>query len=138
MLVREKLMVTGMQKATAVCTAAKECHLAIACEPRVRMPCVDVTRIHQQKLALCDALELIVDSLPVRIDRFECLRVASELTPTIRSSHDFEEHHIFPVFADRGNAPDRSRSVDRLKAEHIILKRSASCCALYFRVCGVT
>ncbi|MCO5160620.1 MAG: hemerythrin domain-containing protein [Mesorhizobium sp.] len=78
-----------------------------------------MSRIHEEKLSLCDALEAIADSLPGNVDRFECLRVGSVLAPAMRRSHQFEETRIFPAFERSPAVPGRAVSVARLKSEHL-------------------
>ncbi|MCR5858159.1 hemerythrin domain-containing protein [Mesorhizobium sp. J428] len=101
------------------CGASPACPLSAACVPDQAMPCEDVSHLHDEKLALCDALEAIADSLPGQVDRFECLRVGAILAPAIRRSHAIEESRIFPVFETASAAPGRASSVARLKAEHL-------------------
>ncbi len=113
-------------KPAEACDATLSCPLSAGCAPGQDEPCIDVTRIHEEKLELCDALEAIADSLPSRVDRFECLRVGSALAPAMRRSHDIEETRIFPLF-ERGFADGpRAISVARLKAEHVADECSAS------------
>lgn len=104
---------------TIDCGGVENCPLSPGCTPQAAQPCLSVERIHAEKLAFCDALETLADSLPARVDRLECLRIAAELVPVMRASHDFEERHIFPLFTDLGREPARISSVSRLKAEHI-------------------
>ena len=75
-------------------------------------------RAHAQKLKLCAALETIADDLPSRVDRLQCLSVASSLLPLLRECHKFEEEIVFPVFA-RGRGRGGSEIVERLIAEHL-------------------
>nr|WP_133772043.1 hemerythrin domain-containing protein [Enterovirga rhinocerotis] len=76
-----------------------------------------MVRAHEHKLKVCDALEAIADDLPSRVDRLQCLVVASYLVPLLRECHRFEEETVFPAYA-------RSRGtgavLDRLKGEHLI------------------
>lgn len=105
-------------KPSEICGAAPACPMSVACAPDLPAPCEDISQLHEDKLALCDALEAIADTLPSRVDRFECLRVGAQLAPTMRRSHQFEESRIFPLFAISAS-PARSVSIARLKAEHV-------------------
>lgn len=76
-------------------------------------------RLHAAKLALCDRLEAIADSLPNELDRRECLLSARALGPQLLGIHRFEEQRIFPLFcAGLGHAEDAQAIVERLKNEH--------------------
>jgi hypothetical protein len=98
------------------CAQTGECQIQGACVPARFVPCIDITTVHAQKLKLCDALEAIADALPSRLDRLQCLAVASSLVPLLRECHRFEEEHVFPVFARRRGGGE---IVARLKAEHL-------------------
>lgn len=67
------------------------------------------------KLALCDALEAIADSLP-EVDRHACLFIAESLLPVMREAHAYEEDSVFPAYASDAR---REATVHRLKAEHV-------------------
>jgi hypothetical protein len=101
------------------CASSVACPLSAACAPDQKTPCDDLSSLHEEKLALCDALEAIADSLPGQVDRFQCLRVGAMLAPTMRRSHQFEESRIFPLFETGPDLPGRAASVARLKAEHV-------------------
>lgn len=76
-------------------------------------------RLHAAKLALCDRLEGIADSLPNDLDRRECLVSARSLGPHFLSVHRFEEQRVFPLFCARLGQTEEARSiVERLKDEH--------------------
>lgn len=82
------------------------------------MPCLSLSHAHAIKLDLCDQLETIADSLPSRVDRLLCLRVASQLVPWLRQCQVYEEEVVFPAFLKAG--PDsRAESIRRLEAEHV-------------------
>lgn len=106
-------------KPSEACGASPACPLSVACAPDLAAPCEDISRLHEEKLGLCDALEAIADSLPAQVDRFECLRVGAILAPAMRRSHQFEESRIFPLFETSSALPGRAGSVARLKAEHV-------------------
>jgi len=76
---------------------------------------VDMERAHEQKLALCEMLEAIADTLP-RTDRLQYLAVAGGLLPLLRDCHRFEEEFVFPAFMRRQGRGD---IVERLKLEHL-------------------
>lgn len=80
------------------------------------LPCIDIGRVHAEKLRLCDALEAIADDLPWRVDRLQCLTIASSLVPLLRECHRFEEEVVFPAFALARGQQD---VVARLKTEHL-------------------
>lgn len=98
------------------CEHLPDCPVGDACSPKGFVPCIDMTRAHAEKLRLCDALEAIADDLPSRVDRLQCLAVASSLVPLLRECHRFEERIVFPAFSrsDGGQAV-----VARLTAEHV-------------------
>jgi hypothetical protein len=102
-----------------MCRATEACPIVVACRPGHPSPCDSIRSIHQHKLALCDRLEAVADSLPWRIDRLECLKLAGELAPSLRRDHAFEETHVFPAFETNARGPDGARSVARLKEEHV-------------------
>lgn len=74
-------------------------------------------RVHENKLALCAALESVADALPRGVCRAECLRIASLLVPLLRQAHAYEDHIIFPAFAVA--APDADQTIHRLRVEHV-------------------
>jgi hypothetical protein len=75
-----------------------------------------MARAHDRKLKLCSELEAIADDLPSRVDRLQCLAVASSLVPLLRECHRFEEEAVFPGLAlTRGG----EAIVARLKVEHL-------------------
>lgn len=102
------------------CGRTRDCPLTTACAPDRSAPCASVEELHREKLALCDALEALADSLPRDVNRFHCLKLGSALTPVIRYSHDFEERNIFPAFAQADDTPGRRASIARLKTEHVV------------------
>ena len=103
------------RQSASLCPQTGECRIQGACLPARFVPCIDITTVHAQKLKLCDTLEAIADDLPSRLDRLQCLAVASSLVPLLRECHRFEEERVFPVFERRGG----SEIVARLKAEHL-------------------
>jgi len=111
-------MTLTTSKPAEACDASRSCPLTAGCVPGRATPCLDVSRIHEEKLALCDALEAIADSLP-KVDRFECLRVGSELAPAMRRSHEFEESRIIPLYEASDPGATRAVSAARLRAEHL-------------------
>lgn len=96
--------------------ARSDCQVGSACSPGRFIPCVDMARAHAQKLNLCDQLEAIADDLPSRVDRLQCLAVASSLVPLLHACHHFEEEVVFPAFAQ---SPGGDKIVARLTAEHV-------------------
>lgn len=98
------------------CDHRDACPAAPACGDRQLRPCAGIEERHAIKLALCDVLEAIADSLPARVDRHRCLVTAAALLPALREAHAYEEQAIFPVFARR---EDRAKTVRRLCAEHV-------------------
>lgn len=74
---------------------------------------------HATKLALCDRLEEIADSLPSEVSRFECEAVARAIVPLLESAQRFEEEVVFPYCEElRLDGPSIAGSFERLKAEH--------------------
>jgi hypothetical protein len=98
------------------CRKREECPVGSACLSGEHVPCIDVTRLHQAKLAICSALEAIADDLPAGVDRFKCLTVASNLVPLLRACHRLEEEVVFPAFLTRRS---EAQVIARLKAEHL-------------------
>jgi len=98
------------------CAHVDGCPAAGTCDPVRFVPCIDMGRAHAQKLELCDMLEDIADALPSRVDRLQCLKVASSLVPLLRECHRFEEEIVFPALA---RLPGRETVVARLKTEHV-------------------
>lgn len=98
------------------CTRNGQCPVHQTRAPALFVPCIDMTRVHAQKLKLCDALESIADDLPSRLDRLQCLAIASSLVPLLRECHRFEEECVFPAFARSCEGGD---IVARLISEHL-------------------
>ena len=68
-------------------------------------------------MSLCDSLECIADSLPHKLDRSHCRRIAKLICPLIRQAHASEEALMFPhLVAAHG---DGRQVVERLRLEHI-------------------
>lgn len=105
-----------MKTVAPECGRKGECPVGEACSPGRFVPCIDMKRAHDQKLKLCEALETIADDLPSRVDRLQCLVVASSLVPVLRECHRFEEESIFPALAAK---PGGEAVVTRLKVEHM-------------------
>lgn len=82
-----------------------------------RRPALVMRRVHENKLALCEALEAIADALPDAVCRAECLRIASLLVPLLRQAHAYEDNVIFPAFA--AAAVDAGPTIQRLRVEHV-------------------
>ncbi|MEP9372370.1 hemerythrin domain-containing protein [Mesorhizobium sp. KR1-2] len=79
-----------------------------------------LSRLHAEKLALCDLLEEIADSLPQALDRDQCLAASGKLEPLLREAHTYEEGMLFPAYVRaQGNTRSAVEIVARLKAEHI-------------------
>ena len=98
------------------CPQPEDCPVGGACSPARFVPCIDMARAHERKLKLCDELEAIADDLPSRVDRLQCLTVASSLVPLLRECHRFEEGIVFPVFA---RTPSGAKIVERLTSEYL-------------------
>lgn len=98
------------------CRQLEACPAGAVCRAGEHVPCIDLTRMHAEKLELCVALEAIADDLPARVDRLKCLSIASTLVPLLRACHSLEEEEVFPAFvAERGE----ERVIARLAAEHL-------------------
>lgn len=109
-----------MAKARIEVTCTEVCPVSVACADGSYQSCLEMSRAHSRKLALCDALERLADSLPLALDRLVVLNLASELVPLLRESHRHEEDAVFPAFEAGGaNAIARANSIQRLKAEHV-------------------
>lgn len=79
-----------------------------------------LSRLHGEKLALCDLLEEIADSLPQGLDQSKCVVASIRLEPLICAVHAYEEDVLFPAFVRaQENAAHAVELVARLKAEHI-------------------
>jgi hypothetical protein len=74
-------------------------------------------KMFERQMKLCDDLEAVADSLPLRIDRHFCLHIARQIGPVLRDAHAAEELHLFPTILSRSeNGGD---VVERLRLEHI-------------------
>lgn len=82
-----------------------------------RRPALVMQRVHDNKLALCAALEAVADALPESVCRAECLRIASLLVPLLRQAHAYEDDVIFPAYA--AAAPEAAPTIHRLRVEHV-------------------
>ncbi len=108
------------KRAPSPCGRPDACPVESACGRDGGVPCLEIGRAHQQKLALCDSLEALADALPSRLDRLTCLRIASELVPMLRDSHRYEEETVFSAFVQgSADAVAGAASVRRLTIEHI-------------------
>lgn len=105
----------GSSLQSGTCAQQDHCPIREACSAKF-VPCIDMQRVHAEKLKLCDALEMIADDLPARVDRLQCLTVASSLVPLLRECQRFEEENVFPAFANSGGS---SAVVARLVSEHV-------------------
>lgn len=76
---------------------------------------MEIQHRHATKLALCDTLEAIADSLP-HVDCHICLFIAESLLPVMREAHAYEEASVFPAYASDSR---RQATVNRLRAEHV-------------------
>ena len=70
-----------------------------------------------RQLKLCDDLEAVADSLPLRTDRQFCLHVARQVTRVLTDAHAAEEVFLFPLLMDRGRQIG-DEVVARLRLEH--------------------
>lgn len=74
---------------------------------------------HASKLALCEMLEQIADSLPNRLDRAQCETAAKLLTSAVARFHRFEEDIVFPVYSACAVGDNGAlQTVERLRFEH--------------------
>jgi len=111
---------TSRSNSALICFRADECLVACVCKTGEQAPCVQLSLVYAEKIQLCDQLETIADSLPYRVDRLDCIRVASRLLPLLRESHRYEEEVLFPVFERHADVhPGRRSTVLRLKSEHL-------------------
>lgn len=72
---------------------------------------------YQRLLDLCDALEVIADSLP-HPDARLCLTTADALEPLVEETHGLEEYALFPVLMASSRL-ELEQTVVRLRQEHI-------------------
>jgi len=98
--------------------------MTISSDNLLMFPGVDpaflVTQIHEEQIALCDALEKIADSLPDNLDRQSCLQVARSLPGLMARAHQIEEEVLFPTLRSRRpNVPGLNKTLDRLHYEHL-------------------
>lgn len=98
------------------CDKLEACPVGTVCLSGEHVPCIDMARLHEEKLALCAALEGVADDLPAQVDRLRCLTIASNLVPLLRACHRLEEEVVFPAFLAQR---DEAAVIDRLKAEHL-------------------
>ena len=99
------------------CSGREACPITAACgEDGRRPPCVDVRSAHDEKLRLCEMLEVLADDLPSSVDRMKCLHVASVLVPLLRVSHRYEEEILFPAFEQGSADPEASAASVRIAA----------------------
>jgi len=82
-------------------------------------PLALLRQAHAIKLALCDRLEAIADSLPSNVSRFECEAVARAIVPLLESVQRFEEDVMFPYCEELSTGrPPMASAFERLKSEH--------------------
>ncbi len=75
--------------------------------------------IHREKLAVCDQLEAIADSLPLEVNRQRCLFAAKAIAQIVRKAHRFEETTVFPaIAANFPDVPHLASTLQRLQFEH--------------------
>lgn len=95
---------------------------------------VKVLSHHKLQLDLCERLEKIADDLPDNYDRQECLTIAWQLYPAVKSAHKFEEQELFPVLVpSTASEEEISKSIERLKFEHWEDESSAEDISMYLR-----
>ncbi len=70
-----------------------------------------------RQIELSLALESLADSLPSRIDTYAAMRLADQLTETLRRCHRWEEARVFPVLLLPGE--DVGPMLERLRYEHV-------------------
>lgn len=111
-------MTAGKDSGGFLCDVPETCPASTACLPGRSVPCLELGRAHQDKLALCDDLESIADGLPHKVERALCLSIAARIVPMLKHSHAYEEEVVFPAFA-AASPPVGDVSIRRLKAEHV-------------------
>ncbi|WP_245415897.1 MULTISPECIES: hemerythrin domain-containing protein [Mesorhizobium] len=110
----------AQSKTSLICLHNDECMVACVCKAGEQTPCVQLSLVYAEKAYLCDQLESIADSLPYRVCRLDCIRIASRLLPLLRESHRYEEEVLFPIFERQSDVhPMRRATVLRLKSEHM-------------------
>ena len=73
----------------------------------------------QEQRSVCDALELIADSLPDAVDRKVCLHAARVLPTLMARTHRYEEDVLFAALDRPGLTPfNPHATLERLKVEH--------------------
>jgi len=78
-----------------------------------------IQRHHKIQLDLCKRLENLADGLPDKIVSQECIYISWQLYPVVRSAHDFEESHFFPLLEKyQDNKQTLEKCIKRLKFEH--------------------
>ena len=78
-----------------------------------------LTAEHALQLELCDALELIADSLPARVPKTLLHHVTAVLSNGMDSHFSFEEDVLFPLLRQRGGGEaSLSAALDQLESEH--------------------
>lgn len=75
-------------------------------------------RSHDGLLRLCLTLEEIADSLPIDVDKDDCLDVARDMVPLLKQAHLLEEQVLFPDFDSNAGSRFAGMVIERLKAEH--------------------
>lgn len=100
------------------CERADICAMAAGGPSDSRALCMHMSAVYAEKTDMCDQLEAIADSLPYRVDRSQCLRLARRLGPLLREAHAFEEELLFPHFEASRQNVDLQGTVARLKSEH--------------------
>lgn len=74
---------------------------------------------HHEKLALCDRLEAIADSLPDNIDASLCSTTAKAIDPILSKAQEVEENKLYPALKKYYEDNfDQSHILDKLVAEH--------------------
>jgi hypothetical protein len=71
----------------------------------------------ERQLKLCDDLEAVADSLPLRTDRQFCLHLGRQICRVLSDAHAAEELFLFPVLAERGGQAG-DEIIARLRLEH--------------------
>lgn len=84
-----------------------------------RLPTTSLQSTHTAIARLCDMLEAVADSLPANVDRRLCQRLADELMPSLKSTQEFEEVHVFPAIRRTAAGQSSVATVlDQLQYEH--------------------
>lgn len=115
------MFMAAMEEGTVLSAKPEKDDIEVkVCRLCIGAPADVMSRLHAEKLGLCDLLEEVADSLPQDLDRARCAEIAAMLEPMMRAVHAYEEEVLFPAYvACQGGAPHADELIARLKAEHI-------------------